>query len=414
MQSLILALALSAAAAHSHGFWSSRAAMPGARSDFTATVVGDDAIVVVGGCDSHQIDGGDFSFCPSVSAGAHKYAPASNEWTALAAAPRARFRHAAAFDGEHKILYVVGGRDVGDGLVAEVDAYDVATDSWSTVAGASVARSDLGALFVGGYLVAAGGYDAAYESLATTVRVDLGNGGSSSAGPALSTPRGDFGLVAAGDVAYAIGGWSHGDWCNPLATVETVPLEALAGGAGGGWSAAPSLAVARGDKGAAAHGETVYVVGGEHNNGCASGSVPVDDVEALTNGDEQWTILGEIPDERFRFAAAVVGNTLYTFGGQATMQTACPDSDGAACWPVNDHVWALDLGADRDADADDDDDETVRREAFVAVLVLLVTLIAGVAAYAFKRACKTATPSVASEEKEVIIGGAVATSDAAV
>jgi len=350
MQSLILALALSAAAAHSHGFWSSRAAMPGARSDFTATVVGDDAIVVVGGCDSHQIDGGDFSFCPSVSAGAHKYAPASNEWTALAAAPRARFRHAAAFDGEHKILYVVGGRDVGDGLVAEVDAYDVATDSWSTVAGASVARSDLGALFVGGYLVAAGGYDAAYESLATTVRVDLGNGGSSSAGPALSTPRGDFGLVAAGDVAYAIGGWSHGDWCNPLAT----------------------------------------------------------------NGDEQWTILGEIPDERFRFAAAVVGNTLYTFGGQATMQTACPDSDGAACWPVNDHVWALDLGADRDADADDDDDETVRREAFVAVLVLLVTLIAGVAAYAFKRACKTATPSVASEEKEVIIGGAVATSDAAV
>ena len=120
-------------------------------------------------------------------------------------------------------------------------------------------------------------------------------------------------------MAYAVGGWSHEDWCAPLASVEALDLAAD----GAAFGAAAPLAVARGDKALAATGEALYVVGGEHNNGCATGSAPVDDVEALGDGAGEWSVEADIPEERFRTAAAAVGDYLYVFGGQAAESTSC-------------------------------------------------------------------------------------------
>ena len=299
--------------------------MPVALSDFTATPAttadGDDVVVVVGGCDDHQVscdwwDG--CSYCPSVAAAARAFDVAADAWVDLAAPPRPRYRHAAAYDAEANLVYVVGGRDVDDGLVEAVDVYDVAADAWTTLPGVAVARSDLGAVVHGGALLVAGGYDLNYTAYETTLRVDVASGAVTE-GPPLLEARGDFGFALLGDTAYAVGGWSHEDWCAPLASVEALDLAAD----GAAFGAAAPLAVARGDKALASTGEALYVVGGEHNNGCATGSAPVDDVEALGDGAGEWSVEADIPEERFRTAAAAVGDYLYVFGGQAAESTSC-------------------------------------------------------------------------------------------
>ena len=73
----------------------------------------------------------------------------------------------------------------------------------------------------------------------------------------------------------------------------------------------------------------------EHNNGCATGSAPVDDVEALGDGAGEWSVEADIPEERFRTAAAAVGDYLYVFGGQAAESTSCEGQDKRAKFPTS-------------------------------------------------------------------------------
>ena len=115
---LVACLALVVPRAAAHGAWRAVEPMPVALSDFTATSAtsadGDDVVVVVGGCDDHQVscdwwDG--CSYCPSVAATARAFDVAADAWVDLAAPPRPRYRHAAAYDAENNLVYVVGGRD---------------------------------------------------------------------------------------------------------------------------------------------------------------------------------------------------------------------------------------------------------------------------------------------------------------
>ena len=389
----VLVVALQCAAIHG---WRSRASMPKAMSDFSATAVDDDAVIIVGGCDDHQVacdwwDG--CSYCPSLSQSVFKYSASQNAWSELAAMPRERYRHAAALDASTGLLYVVGGRDVDDALIEEVDVYDVASDAWTTAA-FTVARSDLGAVFRGdGALLVAGGYDVNYTAYASTSDIDVATG-AMSAGPALLEARGDFGLVKVGDeVVYAVGGWSDADWCAPLASVEVLDLTAD----GAAFEAAPDLLVARGDKALAATDDGVYVVGGEHNNGCDTGSTPVDDVEMLDKGGSEWeTVRKALPEERFRTAAAAVDDYLFVFGGQSAESESCEGFD--YCYPVTDHVWRISTkhchGANCHTHGDDDDmdddekrkfEETVAFAAILAVAVFALFLI--VVGLVFKAYC---------------------------
>ena len=391
---LVACLALAVPRAAAHGAWRAVEPMPVALSDFTATPAttadGDDVVVVVGGCDDHQVscdwwDG--CSYCPSVAATARAFDVAADAWVDLAAPPRPRYRHAAAYDAENNLVYVVGGRDVDDGLVDAVDIYDVAADAWTTLPGVAVARSDLGAVVHGGALLVAGGYDLNYTAYATTLRVDV-DSGAMTEGPPLLEARGDFGFALLGDVAYAVGGWSHEDWCAPLASVEALDLAAD----GAAFGAAAPLAVARGDKALASTGEALYVVGGEHNNGCATGSAPVDDVEALGDGAAAWSVEADIPEERFRTAAAAVGDYLYVFGGQAAESTSC--TGFSYCFPVTDHVWRLSIHSHDDEGGDDDDDDDFTDSvAFAAAVAVAAVLLLAVAGAALFKACGTPAPS---------------------
>src|SRR5437016_14127153 len=66
------------------------------------------------------------------------YDPATDTWTTKASMPTARFGlGVAAIDG---VLYAVGGVSNTDDLLATVDEYDSATDTWTTKAAMPTAR----------------------------------------------------------------------------------------------------------------------------------------------------------------------------------------------------------------------------------------------------------------------------------
>ena len=276
------------------GAWRRVADLPFGLSDFTATVVpnfgeveGRGRIVIVGGCDEDQVVVADpddiWPFCPSVSNKVLLYDYAADKWSRGNNAPRARYRHAAATDG-HK-LYVLGGRNVDDGLVPQTDVYDTHTGKWATIA-AEVPRSDLGAIWndagdvglLGPHILVAGGYDEKYTVAYTETLKINPETGETTPGANLLTGRGDFGFVSTGDNAraYAVGGYDPADWCTPLASVETLDLNS-------NWpDFAPSkpLLVGRADKAVAYGEDAISAVGGERNPQC-SGSAPQDDVEKL-------------------------------------------------------------------------------------------------------------------------------------
>ncbi|MBX2819478.1 MAG: hypothetical protein KTR29_07345, partial [Rhodothermaceae bacterium] len=88
-----------------------------------------------------------------------EYNPATDSWTSLPNAPRARDHvHAAVINNK---LYVAGGRngDLPD-TIAEVDVYDFGTGQWSTLPSSAnfpIQRSGTSAVAVGRFLVVMGG-----------------------------------------------------------------------------------------------------------------------------------------------------------------------------------------------------------------------------------------------------------------
>jgi len=285
--------------------WSAMAGLPHEASDLTATYVGDSTIILAGGCVSHQVscDWYEFcTFCPAISNRAFAFDASSDSFEELATMPVSRYRHAAAFSGGE--VFLVGGRDVDDGVVGTVDAYSVAGKTWRSVSasGGWAPTSDLNAFAYGGFVYVYGGYDLNYETAATAgARFSTNDFGVFTADvPSLTQGRGDFGLVVVGAFAVAAGGWHEGDWCIPLASTETLDLST----AGAEWQPSNSLVIGRGDVAAVTDGEHSVVLGGEHNNGCATASVPVSDVEMRLGS--AWTQIGHIPEQKMRLAAAAV------------------------------------------------------------------------------------------------------------
>lgn len=92
-----------------------------------------------------------------------RYRPATDTWKSMPDMPTPRAGLAAAVLGQ--AIYVIGGRDSGggpcsqgpDGELATVERFDIPTQTWSTVASLPSARSDLAAMAHGGKIYVAGG-----------------------------------------------------------------------------------------------------------------------------------------------------------------------------------------------------------------------------------------------------------------
>ena len=82
-----------------------------------------------------------------------------------------------------------------------------------------------------------------------------------------------------------------------------------------------------------------------------------------------WVRHSTIPEHKFRFASATVGQVIYVFGGQTNLTEGTEGcggtDDGATCYPVTDHTWAF---------TDDDVEDSVSRGASRAASSLASSL----------------------------------------
>lgn len=105
------------------GVWQEYASMPIEISDTVAETIGD-KIYITGGCSGDQ----DGLACPSLNSRVVIFDPIQETFKLGASAPRPRYRHSTGVVGNK--LYVVGGRDLTDAVISEVDVYDTLTDTW--------------------------------------------------------------------------------------------------------------------------------------------------------------------------------------------------------------------------------------------------------------------------------------------
>ena len=137
--------------------WSVTNAMPVAPDRCTATLLPNGKVFVAGGSIAGGNEGGTGTFL---------YDPATNNWAAAAAMPEGRFLHTATLLTNGKVL-VTGGFNynnidqVGSAL-SSTTLYDPLTDTWSTTAAMTSARSEHAATLLpnGKVLVSGGDVDA--------------------------------------------------------------------------------------------------------------------------------------------------------------------------------------------------------------------------------------------------------------
>jgi N-acetylneuraminic acid mutarotase len=124
-----------AATSGAAGTGNNLAPMPTARNFLAAATGLDGRIYAVGGADSDSKTAGTLE----------AYDPATNSWSTKRSMPTARYFLAAATGPDGKI-YAVGGSSDPISILATVEAYDPATDSWSAQAPMPSTRAALAAV----------------------------------------------------------------------------------------------------------------------------------------------------------------------------------------------------------------------------------------------------------------------------
>ena len=244
------------------------------------------------------------------------------------------------------IVYAMGGGNPS--LPQPVDAYNPATDTWSTVSQMPTSREGAGVAALNGLIYVAGGNVAggvpsgileAYDPASNTWNTSL----------APMTPRAHLALVAAGGKLYAMGGHTGPSNSGLTGLVERydpvlnqwttlAPMTAaraffaagalnsdativVAGGAGNGpstelytvatnsWTLGPAMLSTQGTGASAVVNNALFVFG----SGSGSQSVQMfRPAGTMTSG---WAGLALMPTSRGQSAAAVVGDVVYVMGG---------------------------------------------------------------------------------------------------
>jgi N-acetylneuraminic acid mutarotase len=177
--------------------WTSKAPMPAPRYGQAVAVV-NGILYAIGGW-----DGGFRGRVPDVWA----YNPATDTWTAKAPMPTARMSLAASAVGG--TLYAIGGELNGNIVISTVEAYDPATDTWTTRASMPTSRMGLATDAVSGIIYAVGGTtEAGFNShtfLATVEAYDPATDTWTTTMP-MPTPRSFLGTGVIHHSLYAAGG----------------------------------------------------------------------------------------------------------------------------------------------------------------------------------------------------------------
>lgn len=255
------------------GFWVKKTSMTEERQVFAIGVY--DGIL-------YTVGGGGWT-TDSYSADVNAYDPATNRWTTRAPMPTPRGELAAGVI--NGVLYAVGGYKSTD--LSTVEAYDIAANRWSSRAPMPTAREGLAVAVVNGILYAIGG----------NVRGSSSSTSSSSAALlAGASPTLRFNLQSAD---------------HALGTVEAYDP------ATDSWTVKASMPTPRSMLGVGVVNGIIYAVGG------ASGAQQYRIVEAYNPATDSWTKKSDMPSHtpsgmsygRAALSVGVVNDMLYAVGG---------------------------------------------------------------------------------------------------
>lgn len=250
--------------------WATKAPMPTARWSLAVAVV-NNQIYAMGGFGSDFLDTNEV------------YDAAANTWTSKASMPTARQNLAVGVVSSlvSTQIYAIGG-DGTAGILNTVEMYDPATDTWTPKASMPTARDRLVVGVVNSQIYAIGGYNSNNNLWLNTVEVyDPATDTWVTKAP-MPTARGNLAVAVVNNQIYAIGGDGNGGGGNAvlLNTVEMYdPASNL-------WASRLVMPTARDSLAAGVVNNRIYAVGG---NG-ASGSLPLNTVEALTPGPQFYLL----------------------------------------------------------------------------------------------------------------------------
>lgn len=256
-------------------------------------------------------------------------------------------------------VYVLGGLDETERLLARVEIYDTLTGAWRAGAPLPVPMSHANAVEFGGRLYVLGFLGRRYAPDPRGYIFDP-PAGTWSAGPRLppGRVRGGSGSATRAGRIYVIGGSAvravalcdaldpaTGEWTalpdlpeprDHLAARFVAGELLVAGGttgvpegtlattwaldeAAGAWRPRGPLGVARGVAGAAVLDDRLYLFGGEGLGPGAGAAGAFDAVEVYDPALDAFTALAPLPAPRRAFGAAEVGGRVYLAGGAASL-----------------------------------------------------------------------------------------------
>jgi len=241
-----------------------------------------------------------------VSQTVEAYNPATNRWTTKASLPIGlHHAGAAALEGH---VYIAGGF-IKSGVSIwnpskRLFRYSPKTNQWEERASLPTARGGLAVTVLQGKLYAISGYDGELNPDVVEVYDPLIDSWASVA--SLPTPRDHLTAVTVEDRMYAIGGRVKQDYHHNLGTVEVYDPVLNQ------WESRPSMPTARSGITAGVRNEWIYVFGGESENGTFDAN------ERYSPRLNRWEVMAPMPTARHGLGAAVVGEYVYVISGGPT------------------------------------------------------------------------------------------------
>jgi len=307
------------------GYWTAVGNMTVARSDLGVSSVGA-AIYLTGGCLGPQVCDATTCVCScaSITNTVEVFYPGNKTFARLASMPRDRYRHST--EPLNGLIYVLGGRDLSDALITQVDVYDPVANSWS-VSNFSLTNwtSDFSTFVNNGVIWMVGGYTQDYTISPSIATFSPTTGFKYNAIPQMTDPRGDTCSIVFNNAIYVVGGFDPASGANysiPVSTMEVYDFGTDK------WTYGPATPSPGGDKACGVLNSKLHVFGGEGKvttPTCVYSS-PEGDTEEFNFAKNSWSEEVGMDTPRFRFAAEYFGRSgvqsLYVFGGQGPRDTS--------------------------------------------------------------------------------------------
>lgn len=277
------------------GTWTTAATMPTARTTLGAVEV-DGLIYAIGGYTQTGVTGV-----------VEVYNPQTDSWTTKAAMPTPRygFGIAVASDG---LIYTVGGQydssNFTDGMSVVVEAYNPATNTWSTKPSLPNGRYATAAAASNGTIYVTGGISVnPTELLGTAIKYTPGDPSWTTVADPMTTARDSHASAATSDgTVYAIGGSPSGG--------ETTAVESYHPGVAG-WNTVASLPVALKGLAAAVVHDKIFTFGGNYPMATYATFVNYYDPAVHT-----WTKAASLVHGRYGHSTVAASNgRVYVLGG---------------------------------------------------------------------------------------------------